>query len=257
VERWGGRLTHALVELGMADEDTVVGALARALNVPRASLSGLSKDPAALARIPVTFAEQKAVFPVALKDHGKTLLLALADPSDLLVLDEAAALSRARIQPHIAGEDEIAAAIARHYRNTEPPQRSNRARAAVQRSQRHTSDENPVVQVAARTSGEREFTAEALGAAEPTQDPAPPPPSSASPSALSMLDEIFARPTDGWTAEDRERLRGIQENQEKSSLILAAVLELLVEKGHLRRVALEAWRRGEGLPPLPQLRTRG
>lgn len=250
VGQWGGRLTHALVELGMADEDTVVAALALALRVPRANLGSLPKDPSALARIPVTFAEQKAVFPYALKDHGKTLVLAMADPSDLLVIDEASGLARARIEANIAGEDEIAVAIARQYRGIEAPRLANRARAAVQRSQRHSSDENPVLPFPTPVPQELEFTAEALGGPQ-KPPPLPPPPDT---SAMSLLDEIFATPNESWSAEDRERLRGIRENQEKSSLILNAVLELLVEKGHLRRTALDAWRRGEPLPPLPQLR---
>jgi hypothetical protein len=240
-ERWGGRFTSALIELGLADDQDVADAIALAVGLPRLVLGNLAKDSAALSRIPVGFAESRAAFPVALKDQGKTLVLAVADPTDLTLLDDAAALAHARLQPGVSGELEIARAVARLYRGVELPDRASRARAAVQRSQRHTSDENPVVVVGADSSQEQEFSPESL---------------SKDPGASQMLEEMLAASNGpAWTQADRDRLRLLRENQAKSSRILEGILELLVEKGLLQERALLAWRRGEPLPPLPHLGT--
>ncbi len=71
-------------------------------------------------------AEQKGIFPVALKDNGKTLVLAMADPTDLNTVDQVAARARARVIVVIASDREIENAILRHYRGQEPVSMSTR-----------------------------------------------------------------------------------------------------------------------------------
>src|SRR5688572_29653009 len=105
--QWGGSLTHALVELGLAAEEDIVAALADAMKLPRVSLDRITADALLLSKTTVHFCEQRHVFPAALKDQGKTLVLAMADPTDLSVIDEAMGLARCRIQPVLAGELEI------------------------------------------------------------------------------------------------------------------------------------------------------
>ena len=80
----------------------------------------LLDKPGALAKVDVSLAEQKGIFPVGLRDNGKTLVLAMADPSDLSTIDQVAAKSRARVVVMVAGEREIEHAILRHYRGQEP-----------------------------------------------------------------------------------------------------------------------------------------
>src|SRR5262249_52414268 len=97
---------------------------------------GQRADPVVLAKLSLHFCEQRHVFPVSLRDQGKTLVMAMTDPTDLSIIDEAMGLARCRIQPALAGEAEIERAIARHYKHTEPPPAKTRARGAVERSQR-------------------------------------------------------------------------------------------------------------------------
>jgi len=120
LEQWGGRLSRIVTEMGLANEDVITNAISQGLGMQRVSLGNLTKDPGALAKVDVTLAEQKGLFPVSLKDNGKTLVLAMADPTDLATIDQVAARSRARIIPMVAGEYEIETAILRHYRNMEP-----------------------------------------------------------------------------------------------------------------------------------------
>jgi hypothetical protein len=118
--QWGGRLPQIVVSLRLASADAVIDALSQALGVPRVTLEQVPRDRAALARVNVRFAQERVLFPCALKDHGRTLWVAMADPSDVPTIDELAAITRARIRPVIASEEEILTAIDRWYLGREP-----------------------------------------------------------------------------------------------------------------------------------------
>src|SRR5687768_11739835 len=105
-DQWGGRLGKIVADMGLADEDTITAAIAWSAWLPQMQLGHLQKDPGALARLDVRFAEENAVFPVSVKDNGKTLVLAMADPTDLELMDAVASKARARITPVVAGERE-------------------------------------------------------------------------------------------------------------------------------------------------------
>jgi hypothetical protein len=117
----GGRIARVVAEMGLASEETIAQTIASALKLPRVRLEQLAKDSSALSKLDATFCEQNAVFPVETKDRGKTLVLAMADPSDAELLEKAASKAAARIKPAVAGEKEIHQAILRLYRADEPP----------------------------------------------------------------------------------------------------------------------------------------
>ncbi len=119
-DQWGGRLTRIISDMGIVTEDAMTQAISQGMGVQRVQLGNIQKDAGALAKLDVGFAEQKGVFPVGLRDNGKTLVLAMADPSDLQSIDQVAARSRTRVIPMVAGDREIEHAILRHYRNQEP-----------------------------------------------------------------------------------------------------------------------------------------
>ena len=200
-DAWGGRLAHVVAEMGLADEERIVDTLALALKVSRVRLGNLTRDGSALAKLDVAFAEAAAVFPLRLRDHGKVLLLAMADPADLATIDEVSRRARARVVPYIAGEAEIRVAIARHYRGQEP-----------------------VAPAPRRHSGQAVTEAPSAGA----------------PSASELLDEILsgAPPESVFTEEELQRLHTVQANQEKSAKIVRAVMELLMEKRVLTPAAV-------------------
>ncbi|MFP2907368.1 hypothetical protein ACLESD_20440, partial [Pyxidicoccus sp. 3LFB2] len=119
-DQWGGRLSRIVADLGLASEETIAEAICQGMGMQRVQLGNITRDAGALARVDVSLAEQKGIFPVGLKDNGKTLVLAMADPSDLSTIDQVAAKSRARVVVMVASEREIEHAILRHYRNQEP-----------------------------------------------------------------------------------------------------------------------------------------
>ena len=237
-EQWGGRLSKIVAEMGLADEDTIVDAIARASGLQRTQIGHIQKDAAALARIDVKFAEEYGVFPIALKDNGKTLVVAFADPTDLDILDMVSSKARARLSPMVAGETEIAHAILRYYRNQDPAAAGpNRARQMVQKAeepeeQSEDGDEFKITDMSGKTMVKHIGDIQPPGFTEPAMDalkPAPP--------VGDLLDDMLgagppAPPVAALTAEEQQRLESLKVNQAKSAAIVRAVAELLIDKGY-------------------------
>jgi hypothetical protein len=240
-DQWGGRLSRVITDMGLAKEETVLSAIAQATGTQRMTLGNLTRDAGALAKVDVVMAEQKGIFPVALKDNGKTLVLAMADPTDLHTVDQVAARARARVQVVIASDREIEHAILRHYRGQEPVSMSTRysgQRRALD-SGEDEGDEFKVVDMSGNTVVKR--------VADIAPPQAAPEPAAAAPgggsSASDLLDEILAGGSTapaGFTPEELQRLETVRVNQEKSSKILRALLELLLEKNALSQRELAA-----------------
>ncbi|MBZ4415191.1 general secretion pathway protein GspE [Myxococcus sp. RHSTA-1-4] len=251
-DQWGGRLSRIVADMGLATDDTIAEAICQGMGMQRVQLGNITRDAGALARVDVSLAEQKGIFPVGLRDNGKTLVLAMADPSDLATIDQVAAKSRARVVVMVAGEREIEHAILRHYRNQEPVASTRYGGPRPQSSSSEPIDQGDdddfkVVDMSGKTVVKRIadiVPPEAPAAAPPSARAAekPAPPAASGSSAADILDEILAggAPSSEWTDEDLQRLQTVQQNQEKSSKILRALLELLLEKGQLQQKELAA-----------------
>ena len=236
-DQWGGRLSRVITDMGIAKEETVINAIAQGTGTQRFHLGNITKDPGALAKVDVSLAEQKGIFPVSLKDNGKTLVLAMSDPTDPNTVDQVAARARARVLVVVASDREIETAILRHYRGQEPAM-SSRYTGESQRQDSPTSsggeeDEFKVVDMSGNTVVKRVADVAPSRAAEPGS-------SGGGSSAGDLLDEILSGGSApaGLTAEEMQRLDTVRVNQEKSSKILRALLELLLEKGALSQKEL-------------------
>ncbi|HYO72905.1 MAG TPA: hypothetical protein VEU33_43275, partial [Archangium sp.] len=245
-DQWGGRLSRIITDMGIAKEDTLTEAIAQGLGMQRVQL-GTAKDPGALAKRDVTLAEQKGVFPVALRDNGKTLVLAMADPTDLQTIDQVAARSRTRVVPVVAGDREIQNAILRHYRNQEPGVTHSSHTAPSRSSGSSSGDEEEfkVVDMSGKTVVKAIADIAPNMARENARQAAAPAParSGGGGSASDLLDEILSgspAPAEVFSPEEMQRLQAVQANQEKSSKILRALLELLLEKGMVQQRELAA-----------------
>ena len=249
LDQWGGRVSRVVADLGLASEETITQAICQGLGMPRVQLGNLTKDAAALARVDVTLAEQKGVFPVQLKDNGKTLVLAMSDPTDLATLDQVAARSRARVVPMVAGDREIEHAILRNYRGQEPVEKKRCKPDTKPQEEGELPEEEDfkVVDMSGKTIVKRisdlvdpNAAPPAAAARAPAADTAAS--AAAGSSASDILDEILAggSPTSEWTEADLQRLQTVQQNQEKSSKILRALLELVFEKGAVQQRELAA-----------------
>ncbi len=111
--RNGTRLGYCVVAMGFLTELQLTEVLSRQFQVEAVDLSGVEVDPKILRLIPAEFASKHLVFP--LRRVGRTLTVAMADPTDLNVVDDLKFITRFDIEPMVAGEYSLRQAIERHY----------------------------------------------------------------------------------------------------------------------------------------------
>jgi hypothetical protein len=114
-QRWGGRLGSILVRMGALSEDLLVKALSKQLGIPRAELENARVPDAILRALPREVCEQLGFLPMQYVSERKALVIALADPSNVSLIDDLSRRVRLRIEPMLAGESQIRTAIARLY----------------------------------------------------------------------------------------------------------------------------------------------
>jgi type IV pilus assembly protein PilB len=109
----GTRLGYCLVKLGLIQETEITKMLARQYRMPAVDLSRFEVDPKIVKMIPAEIALKHLVLP--LKKEGRTLTVAMADPTKLGVIDDLKFVTRYDIFPVIAGEYTLRTAIEKHY----------------------------------------------------------------------------------------------------------------------------------------------
>lgn len=109
------RLGKILISMGYVDEATVLRMLETKLGIPLVNINRIDLDPGVVRLIPETLAHKYKVVPIS-KD-GRRLTLAMADPLNVLAIDEVRIATGFDIEPAIASENEIDTAIAAYYGN--------------------------------------------------------------------------------------------------------------------------------------------
>jgi len=109
----GMRLGYALVKLGFVQETEITKMLARQYRMPAVDLSRFEVDPKIVKMVPGDVALKHLVLP--LKREGRTLTVAMADPTNLAVLDDLKFITRYDIFPVIAGEYTLRNQLEKHY----------------------------------------------------------------------------------------------------------------------------------------------
>jgi len=111
------RLGYVLVKLGLVQELEITKLLARQYRMPAVDLSRFEVDPKLVKLIPSDLASKNVVLP--LKREGRTLTIAMADPTDHGLLEDLKFITRYDLFPVIAGEYTLRALIERHYESTD------------------------------------------------------------------------------------------------------------------------------------------
>lgn len=110
----GQSLGRTLVELGMITEPQLVRALAQQVGMEFVELTNYPVDQSAVAMVSATLCRRHNALPVG--RQGDALLLAMANPSDVVAVDDFRSASRMNVIPVIATHDDISAAIDRYCR---------------------------------------------------------------------------------------------------------------------------------------------
>jgi type IV pilus assembly protein PilB len=106
-----------LVNLGFVSEATLRDALSEKLGLQSVDLTQIVVDPVALKLVPREFAKRHNIFPVALDREAHKLIVALADTTNIVALDQVRAQLRGEftLESRLAGESEIGRAIDQYY----------------------------------------------------------------------------------------------------------------------------------------------
>ncbi|HXY69066.1 MAG TPA: ATPase, T2SS/T4P/T4SS family, partial [Gemmatimonadales bacterium] len=109
----GQRLGYNLVKMGFIQETEITKMLARQFRMPAVDLARFEADPKIIKMVPADVALKHLVLP--LKREGRTLTVAMADPTNLSVIDDLKFITRYDIFPVIAGEYTLRTALEKNY----------------------------------------------------------------------------------------------------------------------------------------------
>ena len=109
----GTRVGYNLVKLGFVKETDLTKMLARQYRMPAVDLTKFEVDPRIAKLVPSDLAIKHLLLP--LKRDGRTLTVAMVDPTNLGVVDDLKFITRYDIFPVIAGEYTLRNAIEKHY----------------------------------------------------------------------------------------------------------------------------------------------
>ena len=220
-QKWGGKLGELLVRMNFLTEDMLVKALSKQMNVPAVNLEAIeSIPPHVRAKVPAEVARDLVALPLQLRDEGKTLLVAMAEPQNLKHLDTLRSVSRCRILPQFAGRQAIAKSFARFYDGEAEMGTEADDGFKLVDSQGHTLIKN-IDEVRAP---ERRSTSPAAAIRMPPAAPLAVP-------RASTQEAPAIRPPKS----PAETLRAIEEAQRKEVTALKGMVELMIEKGVFTR----------------------
>jgi type IV pilus assembly protein PilB len=113
----GGRLGYNLTKLGYIAEKDLTGFLSRQYGIPTIDLSNHEVDSEIVKLIPEDVAQKYQVIPIS--RTGSTLVVAMADPSNIFAIDDIKFLTGYNVEPLVASDASIKSAIEKYYEASE------------------------------------------------------------------------------------------------------------------------------------------
>lgn len=114
----GSPLGRVLVDLGYATQGAILSVMARQIGIPYIDFSEKKPDPNAIAIVPRELANRYTLMPVEIDDDNH-LVVAMADPQNVLALDDLRIITGYEIRPAISTKDAIVAAVEDYYKVAE------------------------------------------------------------------------------------------------------------------------------------------
>ncbi len=107
-------LGRVLVELGYASQGAILSVMARQIGIPYVDFGERKPDPTAVAVVPKELALRFVLMPVGFDEQGR-LIVSMADPQNVLALDDLRIITGYEIRPAISTKDDILSAIEESY----------------------------------------------------------------------------------------------------------------------------------------------
>lgn len=109
----GARMGSALIKTGAIEESKLTDFLSKQYGVPAINLKDFDVDPEIIKMVPKDVALKHLVIPV--NRSGASLIVAMADPSNIFAVDDLKFLTGYAIEPVVSSEPSIREAIERYY----------------------------------------------------------------------------------------------------------------------------------------------
>lgn len=109
----GGRLGYNLTKLGYISEKDLTAFLSRQYGIPTIDISTQEIDHEIIKLIPEDVAQKYQVIPIS--RTGSTLVVAMADPSNIFAIDDIKFLTGYNVEPLVASDAAIKTSIEKHY----------------------------------------------------------------------------------------------------------------------------------------------
>jgi type IV pilus assembly protein PilB len=117
----GSPLGRVLVEFGYASQGAILSVMARQIGIPYVDFGERKPDAAAVAVVPKELALRFVLMPVGFDEQGR-LIVSMADPQNVLALDDLRIITGYEIRPAISTKDDILSAIEEAYAIAEKSQ---------------------------------------------------------------------------------------------------------------------------------------
>ncbi len=111
----GRSLGRVVIEMGFVTEAGLVAILAEQLGLEFVDLTEAHIDGSAVAMVPEMTARRHNCIPIRF-DDDKRLVLAMADPANVVAVDDIRAMAKRDVRTVVATKADVVAAINRHYR---------------------------------------------------------------------------------------------------------------------------------------------
>lgn len=115
-KKTGRKLGRTLIDLNYIKETDLLNFLSRQLQIPFLDVSRYQRNPDAIKVLPENLARRFRV--LLLENNANDVLLAMADPTDLMALDELTRVLKKSIRAAVVRESDLLAAIDQSYRRT-------------------------------------------------------------------------------------------------------------------------------------------
>jgi len=106
-------LHDLLVDRGLVTPAQLMAAVAEQMGIEFVELVGHPIDTLAASLVPDVLARRHAMLPIGFDEHNR-LRLAMADPTNVLAIDDVRTLTGRQVEPLVAAREEILEAIAKH-----------------------------------------------------------------------------------------------------------------------------------------------
>ena len=116
-KRTGRKLGRVLIDLGLATDDRIAQALSRQLSMRYVDLRSHNFSRAVVAKLPETAARRFRA--VALEERGASIVVGMADPTDLFAFDELTRILKRDVEPAVVSEAQLLLSLDQVYRRTE------------------------------------------------------------------------------------------------------------------------------------------